>query len=449
MNFQEILNIIDHNQEKIATYGKFDDSTLRKINYKLRLDWNYFSNRMEGGTLTKAETRSVMVGNIDVKGKPLKDVMEMNGHDQIILQVLKMSKGDIRISEKRIKEIHQSIMHEDDQSKKSLIGQWKQVPNEIIGYKNEKISFVDPANVAEEVHQLLNRTNAELDKYFTNKKSIHPVEIAAKFHIDFVSIHPFYDGNGRTTRILTNIILMSCGFPAIIIKEEHKQAYYQFLADIQAYGGKEDLFYTFIAERILETQQLILDALEGKNIEEPDDIDKEILLLKRELEAKEEVGSIKKSNEVIAALYQNHLKYFVDHLIEKNKQLDDLFTSNTNIRIINNYTSGHFNHDKDDYILSELLNPSTLMTKIPNGINSFSINLTHKGFRKDGLNLFNIYTTIYITFEDYAYQIGYQNKPLAKFSYSDHPSQQELQNIVSKIIKLQLEEIRKKLNPKK
>jgi len=448
MNFQEILNIIDQNQEKIATYGKFDDSTLRKINYKLRLDWNYFSNRMEGGTLTKAETRSVMVGNIDVKGKPLKDVMEMNGHDQIILQVLKMSKGDIRISEKRIKEIHQSIMHEDDQSKKSLIGQWKQVPNEIIGYKNEKISFVDPASVAEEVHQLLNRTNAELDKYFTNKKSIHPVEIAAKFHIDFVSIHPFYDGNGRTTRILTNIILMSCGFPAIIIKEEHKQAYYQFLADIQAYGGKEDLFYTFIAERIIETQQLILDALEGKNIEEPDDIDKEILLLKRELEAKEEVGTIKKSNEVIAALYQNHLKYFVDHLIEKNNQLNDLFSENSFHRMINSSYTTDINHSQEDYILREVTG-TNLEKKYEMGINSFGIGLHHKGFRRDGLNLFEVHQTIYITFEDYAYHIGFQNKPLAKFSYSDHPSQQELQNIVSEIIKLQLEEIRKKLNPKK
>lgn len=448
MHFQEILHIIDHNQEKIATYGKFDDSTLRKINYKLRLDWNYFSNRMEGGTLTKAETRSVMVGNIDVKGKPLKDVMEMNGHDQIILQVLKMSKGDIRISEKRIKEIHQSIMHEDDQSKKSLIGQWKQVPNEIIGYKNEKISFVDPANVAEEVHQLLNRTNAELDKYFTNKKSIHPVEIAAKFHIDFVSIHPFYDGNGRTTRILTNIILMSCGFPAIIIKEEHKQAYYQFLADIQAYGGKEDLFYTFIAERIIETQQLILDALEGKNIEEPDDIDKEILLLKRELEAKEEVGSIKKSNEVIAALYHNHLKYFVDHLIEKNKQLDDLFSENSYHRMINNGSSGDIDHSKEDYILREL-NANSLHDRFDRGINSFGIGMHHKGFKKDGLNLFDVHQTVYITFEDYVYHIGFTNKSLAKFLYTYTPSQEELNNIVSEIIKVQLDEIRNKMNSTK
>src|SRR5690606_22343474 len=136
------------------------------------------------------------------------------------------------------------------------VGQWKQDANEIIGYKNEKIGFVEPANVPEEIHQLLNRTNAELDKYFANKKSTHPVQIAAKFHIDYASIHPFYDGNGRTSRILTNIILMSCGYPAIIIKDEQKKAYYQYLADIQAYGGNEELFYTFIGERLLETQQL-------------------------------------------------------------------------------------------------------------------------------------------------------------------------------------------------
>jgi len=88
MKLQQILQEIEDNQSKIAEYGKFDDRVLKKINYKLRLDWNYYSNRMEGGTLTREETRSVMVGNIDVNGKPYKDIAEMKGHDSEVNDVL-------------------------------------------------------------------------------------------------------------------------------------------------------------------------------------------------------------------------------------------------------------------------------------------------------------------------------------------------------------------------
>jgi Fic family protein len=446
MSFKDLLATIDENQQKIAAFGIFDDEILKKINYKLRLDWNYYSNRMEGGTLTKAETRSVMIGNIDVKGKPFKDVAEMTGHDKIILEVLKMSRGELRIAEKRIKEIHKAIMYEEDPEKFAQIGQWKKDPNEIIGYKNEKISFTQPGDVAEEVHKLLDKMNAELDKIFAGKEALHPVALAAQFHIDYVSIHPFYDGNGRTSRILTNILLMSCGYPTIVIKDEHKQAYYKLLGDIQAYGGKADLFYSFIAERVIDTQQLVLDALEGKDIEEKDDIDKEILLFKRELDANEQVGTIKKSNEVIVKLYKDHLKYFFDQLIEKHQQLDELFAENSFQRMINNAYSSHFGH-YEDYILHEFSNSNALENRYPNGIESFGLGLHHKGFRKDGLNLFDFHKTIYIKFDDFTYQIGHQNAPKATLLYANNPSKEELSKIVSELMKEHLEEIKKKIGP--
>lgn len=281
MNYQDILKEIEKNQQQIASYGKFDSAVLKKINYKIRLDWNYYSNRMEGGTLTREETRSVMVGNIDVKGKPFKDVAEMTGHDRVVLEVLKMSKGEIPLSEKRIKEIHKAIMYEDNIEKAQQIGVWKKTANEIINYKNEKITFTQPEDVADDVHKLLDQTNSDLEKYRKGKVTKHPLETIAQFHIDFVSIHPFYDGNGRTTRILTNILLLACGFPAIIIKDEMKQQYYQLLADIQVYDGNSDLFYDFLGERILDTQKIILNALEGKEIEDTDDLDKEITLLRK------------------------------------------------------------------------------------------------------------------------------------------------------------------------
>ena len=89
-----------------------------------------------------------------------------------------------------------------------------------------------------------------------------------KFNLDYISIHPFYDGNGRTGRILTNLILISHGYPPLYIKEAERSAYYQYLGDIQGYGGSPDVFFGYMAGLIIRSQQLVLDAMAGKNIEE-------------------------------------------------------------------------------------------------------------------------------------------------------------------------------------
>jgi Fic family protein len=330
MQLKKIIQEIESNQTKIAAYGKFDEATLKKINYKLRLDWNYYSNRMEGGTLTKAETRSVMVGNIEVHGKPYKDVAEMKGHDDVVLEVLKMSKGELSLSEKRIKAIHSSIMFEERDDLKSQIGQWKKANNEIINYKNEKYYFTDWTDVPDKVHRLLDNTNAELERYYKGKSDKHALEIVAQFHVDFISIHPFYDGNGRTTRILSNIVLLACGYPAIVIKEEHKKAYYQLLADIQVYSGDPKLFYCFIGERVLETQRIIIDALNGREIDEPSDLDKEILLLKTQLSAQPTQFDVALNLEDLHKLIDEAIIPACKFTFEKLSEFDDQFISIVN-----------------------------------------------------------------------------------------------------------------------
>lgn len=386
MSYKEIITQIDALQQKINAHGTLTEEVKKKINYKIRLDWNYYSNRMEGGTLTREETRSVMVGNIDVKGKPLKDVMEMNGHDKVVLDILKIGKGELRIAEKRIKEIHKAIMHEEDTTKLPLIGNWKTHHNEIINYKDEKISFTPPNEVPEAMHSLLDKTNAELDAFFAGRESSHPLIIASQFHIGYVTIHPFYDGNGRTARIFTNLLLISCGFPPIIIKDENKKAYYQLLADIQAYGGNPELFYAFIGERILESQQLVLDAIEGKEIEEPDDIDKRIDLLKKKLSDPDvvtESRTLYTTNEVL----EKSIFPMLQNLESKISKLLDLF--NGSARTMQYTEKGVPFHLADSTATWENIYNNWLAKRKENfenvdpaGISSFKYNYQLKGYKK-------------------------------------------------------------------
>jgi Fic family protein len=284
MSYSEKRKQIDEIQQKINAYGALDLEVKKKINYKFRLDWNYYSNSMEGNTLTMEETRSVMVGNLTVGGKPIKDVLEMKGHDEVIAEILRVGKGEARLSEARIRSIHKGIMHEEDESKKPKIGLWKTEQNYVINYKGERFDFVSPAEVPERMHELLNKTNAAIDAIIDNREGApHPIDVALQFHLDYVLIHPFYDGNGRTARILTNLLLISFGYPPFWIRADERKIYNQYIADIQGYGGNPDLFFEFAAGLILRSQQLVLDAIEGKDISEPDDLDKRISLLERDL----------------------------------------------------------------------------------------------------------------------------------------------------------------------
>lgn len=267
MNYVEDFIEIDATQSKITAYGKLSVEQLNQINFQFKLNWNYYSNRMEGNTLTMPETRAVMANNLQVRNKTFKEVAEMNQHNRAIEEAIKIGKSELKLSEKRIKDIHKAIMYEDDENQKSKIGQWKNVNNQIINSKGEKFDFTNYNEVPDTIHNLLNQTNSEIDKVIANNQSAkHPIQIALDFHIDFLTIHPFYDGNGRTARILTNLILISFGYPPFWITDENKAKYYLQLTNIQDYGFPRDDFYMLVSEFIRDAQEVIMDVIEGKEL---------------------------------------------------------------------------------------------------------------------------------------------------------------------------------------
>lgn len=333
MSVKEKIQIIDHLKKQIEDYGPIEGQILRKINYKLRLEWNYTSNSMEGNTLTVEETRGVMMNNITVTDKPLKDVLEVKGHDKVISDILKIGKGELNISESRIREIHKGIMYEDDIVLKDKIGKWKTQENYITNYKSERYDFVAAADVAEKMHQLINWLNSEKEKIDRKAKdAISPVLVAFKFHLEYLTIHPFYDGNGRTARILTNLILIAYGFPPIYIKAKEKEAYYRYIADVQAYGGSPDLFYEFMADRLIRSMQLILDAMEGKDIEEEEDVLKDLELLKKRVLSEEVVT---KSPALVYKHYLEAEKNLIPALKESLNRFNDFFSDAKEVHFVN------------------------------------------------------------------------------------------------------------------
>lgn len=325
-NLADKLRAIASLRELIEAKGKLPEEVLRKIDYKFRLECNYNSNKIEGGTLTKPETRSVMIGNITVEGKPLKDIREMKGHDEVMQDILRIGTGEKRISEKRIKDIHKKIIVPETPEEEKEIGEWKQIGNHIFNYRLEKFEFTPPEEVPVAIHDLLNWLNAGLDKIHNNPKDApDPLLLAFEFHTKYLTIHPFIDGNGRTARILSNLVLVSLGYPPFWVTEGgEKDAYNRYLADVQAYGGSPDLLYTFLAGLVERSLQLTLDAIEGREIEDVDDWAKKLRLLKSSLPS-EDALKIARTKESTDAVFQQSIKATIATLMEKLQVYDDLF----------------------------------------------------------------------------------------------------------------------------
>lgn len=451
MALKEKLDTIKELQKQIDTVDPFPEEIKKQINYKFRLEWNYHSNSMEGNTLTKRETRSVMIDNVTVEGKPARDVIEMRGHDNVVTELLNIGKGKARLSEKRIKAIHKAIIHEDDPAKKKLVGHWKTEPNEILNYRGEKFEFTAPQDVANEIHQLLNDTNTVLDQHFKGRDTEeHPVLVAFRFHLKYVTIHPFYDGNGRTARLLSNLLLIALGYPPLYIKIEEKDAYNRYLADIQAYGGQPDMFYEFLADKLIRSQQLVLDALAGKPIDEPDDIDKEISLWKRNLEpVQEEV--VERSNSVVYELFTKSIEPVFQSIEKKvSENFGDLFKEISICTIINGQLQiapiSKIREDISDSVIAEKIAHTEGLKneELQDKYSNLGLKINLKSFLRSEKSFFNASSDIQVYLQPLQYEIRIKSIQVLEKRYNVYLTNEEQHEIVKQFVSELFEFIRKK-----
>jgi Fic family protein len=426
MPLRDTIAEVDRLDRLIRKHGPLGAELLKKVNYKFRLEWNYYSNSMEGNTLTLPETRTVMVGNITVDGKPIRDVMEMKGHDDVISTILQLGKGDLNISEKRIKEIHAGILYEEDPEKRKLIGTWKTAPNYIYNYKNERFDFADWREVPERMHHLVDWLAAENNKIKRgDNDALHPVLLAFKFHLDYITIHPFYDGNGRTSRILTNLILISHGYQPVYVKTKEREIYYQYLADIQGYGGEPDLFYTFMAGLLLRSERIVLDAIEGKDIEEMDDLIKDISLWRTQLESNTfESRSLARSKQ----LYYDSLSPLLD-LYRKNihEAFASLFASWHEIGVVNGRIRKEAGKEFIDASIRDAkpdAEPVQLMLK-----------MEMRGFTKDKTNTFSYFHEVGVDLDEFKYIVRSGQQTVVEKLYVEAIDGDERISIVKEIIR--------------
>ncbi|RYX82183.1 Fic family protein, partial [bacterium] len=329
----------------------------------------------------------------------------------VISAIMKIGKGELNISETRIKQIHKGIMYEEDPEKLQYVGEWKNTDNYLYNIAGERFDFVSHTEVKERVHVLINWLNTEKEKIAQGKKeTIHPATLAFKFHLDYLVIHPFYDGNGRTARILSNLILIAYGFPPFYIKGDEKEKYYQYLTDIQSYGGSPDLFYEFMSGLLLRSMQIIADAIEGKSIEDQDDIDKEIALFKLSLDKKNDRKEVR-SQENIFKIIENSAIPLFQKFLSKLSQFDDLFHTHETRILYNTQNQHTYNLQtrSGGSGLSTAQFPSSLLnwieiTKTYNEyLTNFGIEYFFKGYKLS--TPYDLPAFLYFRFDEYTYSL--------------------------------------------
>lgn len=429
----EILKDVDTLKKQINGYRPFPDDLEGRVMQKLRLDWNYNSNAIEGNKLTYGETVALIMEGITASGKPLKDSLDIRGHDKAIDFLISIVKDGRPVTESEIRALHEMILVEPYEvkaktkeglptSKRISLGEYKKLPNHVETSTGQLHYYATPEETPAKMQELM-----EWYHEASNDKDVHPVVLAALFHHKFVAIHPFDDGNGRLSRILMNLALMQKGLPPVVIKMDDRQNYYSLLS--RADNNDNWPFVEYIAQGVFKSLTLYEKGASGEGIEDDDDLDKEIALFKMELSNTANVKE-KKSQDLIENILITQIELLSNKLAAKTKKLEDLFLQYSYgvvVKIDNEHT--RFNSINDFLTSFDQIRKGQLLKNLD------SVNLAAMFTKfRNAENDFNVMTLLGITFEEYYYRFLIGPDEVFSKLYHEKLTPNEQQEIIRRFI---------------
>ncbi len=416
-----------------------------RILQKFRLDWNYHSNNIEGNSLTYGETKALILFGITAQGKPLKDHFEITGHNEAINWILDLVRDETPLTEKFIRELHTLLLKETSYKeaktsegkptrRKIEVGKYKTQPNHVVTVTGETFYFATPEETPAKMQELVEWFRKEKEKADAN-----PIILAAVFHYRFILIHPFDDGNGRTARILMNFILMQFGYPPAIIKTEDKENYYAVLRLADA--GELEPFIEYITENLVRSLEIMIRGAKGEDIEEPDDLDKELALLKKRVKNVGKRAEVPKTKETMLDVFENSIEPLIYRFIEICQKFEDFYLKTEFLLF---WGGGATRLPKEKAIA----NAKSTISDTEN-IQDASLQYTFINFRQTGFGDFNYSSHINIKFNlaNYKVTLGEEFKDYEKL-YSEQLTEVEINEIVKTTANLHKEFIESKIESK-
>ena len=319
---------LDHLRANLDALRPLAPEQEARVLQKFRLEWNYNSNAIEGNSLTLGETRSLLLHGLTAAGKPMRDHLDIKGHNEAVVALEEFVRSEYPLTEQFIREMHQLLLGEPyhnpaqaagGQPTRKLIvpGRYKTSPNNVLTATGETFYFASPEETPGRMTDLMDWYRAE-----EAAPTLPPVALAAEFHYRFVRIHPFDDGNGRMARLLMNLILLRHGYPMTVIKAADRNRYLAALAEADA--GEFEPFLDFIVENVEDSLRLMIRAARGESIDEPSDLDKKLALLKKTLD-KQSNPQFMWSGSTKHKFYADFLTPWLDNLLKQLQRFDFAF----------------------------------------------------------------------------------------------------------------------------
>lgn len=233
-----ILNynaLLEKQQRYIENLHLIPKEVLEKVQAAFHIEFTHNSTAIEGNTLTLIETKVVLEDQVSIGGKKLREIYEVINNHKATLYVEKCVADNLALDEKIVKDIHAMINE-----------------NIMVGgvYRNEIVTISGASFRPPQGQKMYD----EVKNFYVDlacRTDLNPIELVSWSHAEFVRIHPFIDGNGRTSRQIMNYQLMIGGFPPISVSAKHALAYYEAL---DKYGSEKDLepFAEFVAQLVEE-----------------------------------------------------------------------------------------------------------------------------------------------------------------------------------------------------
>lgn len=251
-----LLQRLEQKKVQLDKLRPIPQGQIQRLREQIEIEWIYNSNAIEGSTLTLRETQLILEQGLTVGGKSLREHFEVINHREAIKYVDGLVKKKTDLTGYQVRQIHQLVLKEVDDEN---VGKYRSTEVRIAGATHVPVE-------AWKISQEMQAWEAWVKGAATNH---HIIEVAAMAHHRFVAIHPFVDGNGRTARLVMNVLLMQVGYPPTVIMKTNRRQYYRVLG--QADNGNSKPLVNFVGRAVERSLTLYLEAVVPKDRPGKDD----------------------------------------------------------------------------------------------------------------------------------------------------------------------------------
>jgi len=246
---QLTLDKLDILKAELGSLRQEQGVHVSKVDEHFALRYTYESNKIEGNTLTLSETMMVIKEGITISGKSVNEHLEAINHSEAIELMYDFVGRKVAFTEYLMLQFHGLILRGIDRSNAGR-------------YRNVNVRILGAEHIPPEPYLISKLMEDYFLFYQSSHRRLHPVLLAAEMHERLVTIHPFIDGNGRTSRLVMNLILQMHGYPLAILKGDHtsRLSYFRALEAVQVDGNPES-FYSLIIDAVTRTLEERIDLL--------------------------------------------------------------------------------------------------------------------------------------------------------------------------------------------